>query len=179
MVGVALALAHIAVANSELRERPTMALKMVRYRDAVSFPLPVAWKVEDEPGVQGIFYNDAPGAGTLRVSALQWQGSNEEERNDIAKNILLPGEIETLAQGVYLKTEVKDGLEGGVALILHRWLVVLALPENTCRLVVYTHTVTADQEKEPSIVAELETVDFAVRNAAYSSEPHLPLLDKP
>jgi hypothetical protein len=56
---------------------------------------------------------------------------------------------------------------------------VLALPENTCRLVVFTHTVTAAQEKEPAIVDELAVVEFAVRNAVFSYETTLPLLDTP
>ncbi len=156
-----------------------MALKTVRYRDAVSFPIPVTWKEEDEPGVQGTFYEDDPESGTLRVSVMQWVGSNEEDRNRIVKSILLPGSIETLKQGVYLKKEVEDGSEGGEPLKLHRWLVVLALPENTCRLVAFTHTVTSAQESDSAIVAELTAVDFAVKNAAYSYEPKLPLVDKP
>lgn len=152
---------------------------MVSYRGAVSLPLPVTWKEEDEPGVQGTFYEDDADTGTLRVSVMQWLGSNEEDRNRIVKSILLPGNVETLKQGVYLKKEVNEGSEGGESLKLHRWLVVLALPENTCRLVAFTHTITAAQEDDQAIVAELATVDFAVRNAVYSYEPRLPLVDKP
>lgn len=160
-------------------ETHAVALKMVRYRDAVSFPLPVTWKEEDERGVQGTFYEDGPGTGTLRVSVLQWLGSSEEDRNRLVKSILLPGNVETLNQGVYLKKEVHDGLEGGEPLRLHRWSVVLALPENTCRLVAFTHAITVEQENDRAIVAELEMVDFAVRNAVYSYESKLPLVDKP
>jgi hypothetical protein len=164
---------------AETRRTDAVALKMVRYRDAVSFPIPVGWKEEDEPGVQGTFYEEGPDTGTLRVSVMQWLGSSEEDRNRIVKSILLPGNVETLKQGVYLKKEVKDGSEGGEALKLHRWLVVLALPENTCRLVAFTHTITAAQEKDRATVVELAAVDFAVRNAVYSYEPKLPLVDKP
>ena len=178
-VGVAIALVHLTATPAETKRADPVALKIVRYRDAVSFPIPVAWKEEDEPGVQGTFYEDGPDTGTLRVSVMQWLGSSEEDRNRIVKSILLPGNVETLKQGVYLKKEVKDGSEGGESLKLHRWLVVLALPENTCRLVAFTHTITAAQENDQPIAAELTTVDFAVRNAVYSYEPKLPLMDKP
>jgi len=156
-----------------------VALKMVRYRDAVSFVIPVTWKEEDEPGVQGAFYEDVIGSGTLRVSVMQWVGSNEDDRNRIVKSILLPGAVDTLSQGVYLKKEVRDGSEEGEPLKLHRWLVVLALPENTCRLVAFTHAVPAVQESEAGAVAELSVIEFAVRNAVYSYEPTLPLVDMP
>lgn len=156
-----------------------MALKMVRYREAVSFPIPMSWKEEDEPGVQGTFYEDGPDTGTLRVSVMQWLGSSEDDRNRMIKSLLLPGTVETLKQGVYLTKEVKEVPEGGEPLKLHRWLVVLALPENTCRLVAFTHTITAAQENDRAIVAELATVDFAVRNAVFSYEPKLPLVDTP
>lgn len=152
---------------------------MVSYRDAVSFPIPVTWKMEDEPGVQGTFYEEAPDTGTLRVSVMQWPGTDEEDRNRILKTILLPGSVEALKQGIYLKKEVEDSAEEGEALKLHRWLVVLALPQNVCRLVTFTHTVTAAQEHDRAIAAELAAVDFAVRNAVYSYEPNLPLIDTP
>jgi hypothetical protein len=172
---------HLCIRQPHLLKQGdcTVALKMVRYRDAVSFPIPAVWKEEDEPGVQGTFYEVAPDAGTLRVSVMQWVGSSDEDRNRIVKSILLPGKVETLKQGVYLKKEVRNGSEGSESLKLHRWLVVLALPENTCRLVAFTHTITAAQENDGPRAAELATVDFAVRNAVYSYEPKLPLVDAP
>jgi hypothetical protein len=172
-------LAVLATSSVKAEGASTVALKTIQYREAVSFAIPVTWKEEDEPGVQGTFYEDRPDTGTLRVSVMQWVGSDEADRNRIAKSILSPGTVETLKQGVYLKKEVKDGSERGEALKLYRWLVVLALPENTCRLVVFTHTVTAAQEKEPAIVDELAVVEFAVRNAVFSYETTLPLLDTP
>ena len=42
----------------------------------------------------------------------------------------------------------------------------------------FTHTITAAHENDRAIAAELATVDFAVRNAVYSYEPQLPLVDK-
>ena len=97
----------LSLQRTETKRTDAVALKMVRYRDAVSFPIPVVWKEEDEPGVQGTFYEDAPDTGTLRVSVMQWLGSSEEDGNRIVKSILLPGNVETLKQGVYLKKEVK------------------------------------------------------------------------
>ena len=179
LVGFTISLAYLVTTHAETKRTDAVALKMVRYREAVSFPIPMAWKEEDEPGVQGTFYEDGLNTGTLRVSVMQWLGSSEEDRNRIVKSILLPGNVEALKQGVYLKKEVNDVSGGGESLKLHRWLVVLALPENTCRLVAFTHTVTAAQENDEAIVAELAIVDFAVRNAVFSYEPKLPIVDKP
>lgn len=176
---LAILLAALATSSVKAEDANTVALKMIQYREAVSFPIPVTWKAEDEPGIQGTFYEDAPGTGTLRVSVMQWVGADEADRNRIAKSILLPGSVETLQQGVYLKKEIKDASEQGESLKLHRWLVVLALPQHTCRLVVFTHTVTAAQEQDPATVQELATVEFAVRNAVYSYETTLPMLDNP
>lgn len=176
---LAILLAASATSSVKAEDANTVALKMIQYRDAVSFPVPVTWKAEDEIGIQGTFYEDAPGTGTLRVSVMQWVGADEADRNRIAKSILLPGSVETLAKGIYLKKEIADASEDGESLKLYRWLVVLALPQHTCRLVVFTHTVTAAQEQDPAIVQELATVEFAVRNAVYSHETVLPVLDNP
>jgi hypothetical protein len=174
-----LALSGIVTVAQSTERTPMASHKTINYRDAVSFAVPATWVEEDEPGVQGTFYEDAEDSGTLRVSVMQWTGEDEADRNRIVKSILLPGEVETLAQGVYLKREVKPGSEDGEALKLHRWLVVLALPDNVCRLIAFTHTVTAAQEDDPSIVSELATVDAAVRGATYSYRTALPLVDSP
>ena len=151
----------------------------VTYRDAVTFSIPSSWRFEDQRGVQGVFYEDLPDSGTLRVSVFQWEGKDEADRNRMLANALLPGDVDTLARGVYLRKEVKDAVESGEALRLHRWIVALALPENVCRIVVFTHTVTAAQEHEEGIVAELALVEHAVRNAQFSYSPRLPLIDEP
>jgi hypothetical protein len=156
-----------------------MALKMVRYREAVTFPIPVTWAEEDEPGVQGIFYEPRDDSGTLRVSVMQWKGKDEEDRNRILKSAMLPGTVETMKQGIYLKKQVSPAEENGEALHLHRWLVALALPDNVCRIIVFTHALTEAQEGSAESAAELETVDFAVRNAVFSYEPAIPLVDTP
>lgn len=174
-----LALSAIVMSVQSTERNPMTSHKIIDYRSAVSFAVPAEWVEEDEPGVQGTFYEDAEDSGTLRVSVMQWSGEDEADRNHIVKSILLPGEVETLAQGVYLKREVKPGFEDGEALKLHRWLVVLALPDNICRLIAFTHTVTAAHEGDPAIVSELATVDAAVRGATYSYRTTLPLVDSP
>ena len=154
------------------------ALKMVSYRDAVTFAIPIGWTFEDEPGIQGTYYEDAPNSGTLRVSVMQWRGENEEDRNQILKS-MLSGSVEQLKQGIYLTQEIAAGHEDGEDLALHRWVVALALPDNVCRVAVFTHTVVKGTEKEPQIAQELAAVDFAVRNAVFSYKTDLPLLDTP
>src|SRR5690349_1405913 len=98
LAGLAIAIVHLAETPAEARRNDAVTLKMVRYRDAISFPIPVTWKEEDEPGIQGTFYEDAPDTGTLRVSVMQWLGSSEEDRNRIVESILLPGDVEALKQ---------------------------------------------------------------------------------
>ncbi len=157
----------------------TAALRLWNYRDAVMFALPVKWTFEDDPGVQGLFYEDRADSGTLRVSVFQWTGDDEAHRNQILKNALGSGRIETLAQGVYMRHEIAQGEEGGEALSLYRWLVALALPSNTVRLIVYTYTLVLGQESDPLIASELSAVEWAARNAKYRYEVDLPLVDSP
>lgn len=179
LLALCVALPPLTTLAAEAKRPSQVALKIVHYRDAVSFPIPATWNEDDEPGVQGTYYEDGPGTGTLRVSVMQWSGANEEDRNRRVKALLFPGSVETLKQGVYLKREIHDAEEKGEPLKLHRWLVVLALPENTCRLVVFTHTVTSAQEGDAAIQTELGIVDSAVRSAVYSYKPQLPLVDQP
>jgi hypothetical protein len=165
--------------EESISENSAIGLKTVRYREAVSFMIPRSWIEEDEPGLQGTFFEPGDDTGTLRVSVMQWTGTDEEDRNRILKAALLPGDIEVLKQGVYLKKEVKPGEEEGDALSLYRWIVALALPENVCRVVVFTHTVTKSSEEAPETIQELEVVDFAVRNAVFSYEPRIENVDDP
>ena len=111
-------------------DKEAMSMKLINYRDAVSFSIPSNWVEEDERGVQGIFYENHPQTGTLRISVFEWKSESEAERNEKLQSAILPGNIETLAQGVYLKAEVTDGFEEGEKLSLYRWLVALALPDN-------------------------------------------------
>jgi len=143
----------------------------------IIFFFPSNWVVEDEKGIQGIFYEDRDDSGTLRVSVFEYKSKNETERNQKIKNALLPGDIETLAKGVYLKTEVSDGLEEGEKLSLYRWLVALALPDNLFRLVIFTHTIVEGQESDKTIEKELEIVNKAVRNAEFSYVTDLEFVD--
>jgi hypothetical protein len=167
------------ISKYSLAEVPDLVLKMVGYRDAISFPLPISWVEEDERGVQGTFYEPGDSSGTLRVSVMQWTGTDEQDRNSILKSALLPGSIETLKKGIYLKKELKAGEEDGEALVLHRWIVALALPGHVCRIFIFTHTITEANEEDSDTIKELQIVDYAVRNAVYSYEPEIPLTDGP
>ncbi|RXE98083.1 hypothetical protein D9603_17480 [Pseudoalteromonas sp. PS5] len=154
-------------------------MKTVNYRDAVSFQIPANWKVEDELGVQGTFYEDLPNTGTLRISVFEFASNSEDERNTKIKDTLLPGTVETLAKGVYLKKATLLGEEEGEKLSLYRWLVALALPENLFRVVIFTHTIVEGQESDPKIKRELDLIDASVRNAHYSYSTKLEFVDKP
>lgn len=153
-------------------------MKTINYRDAVEFEIPTSWKFEDEKGVEGTSYEDLHDSGTLRVSVYEWPSESEQERNEKLQRALLPGNIETLAQGVYLKTEITEGSEGTEKFSLYRWVVALALPENLFRLIIFTHTIVDGQEAEPKVSNELEIVNNSVRNAKFSYRTDLELVDR-
>lgn len=88
------------------------------------------------------------------------------------------GNVETLTKGVYLKEEVKEGLEEGEKLSLYRWSIALALPDNLFRLIVFTHTIVKGQEEDHKIAKELELIDRLVRNAKFSYQVDLDLVDE-
>ena len=79
---------------------------------------------------------------------------------------------------MYLKTAVNEGSEETEKLSSYRWLVALALPNNLFRLVTFTHTIKKGQESEPQIAKELEIINTSVRNAKYSFETNLKMVDK-
>jgi len=153
-------------------------MKVINYRDAVEFKIPSNWNVEDEIGIQGTFYENLPDTGTLRVSVYEWQSESEQDRNTKLQSALLPGNIETLAQGIYLKEEIKEVQEGSEKLSLYRWSVALALPDNLFRLIVFTHSIVKGQEEDPKIAIELELIDNSVRTAKFSYKTDLKLVDK-
>ena len=160
------------------KEQINVSMKNVNYRDAVSFSIPSNWVMEDEKGVQGIFYSKQENSGTLRISVFEWSSDSEVQRNEKLKSAIFPGNIETLAQGVYLKTAVNEGSEETEKLSSYRWLVALALPNNLFRLVTFMHTIKKGQESEPQIAKELEIINTSVRNAKYSFETNLKMVDK-
>jgi hypothetical protein len=157
----------------------TESLKKIKYRDAVEFQIPSNWTYEDEPGIQGTFYLDKADTGTLRVSVFEFESETEEERNNRLGNLFQSSNPETLAQGVYLKTEILEGKESGEKLLFYKWIVALALPDNLIRLVIYTHTIVEGQENESFIKNELEMVNESVRTAWYSFSTNLKAVDNP
>lgn len=126
---------------------PAHALKMVSYRGGlVYFALPAAWREEYQPDGGGTFYDERPGSGTLRLNVLSFSSKDVPARQ-MAANAFPKGSFELLQDGFSLRKTVVSSEEKGRQLRLHSWEIAVPVAPNSLRIVVFRHTVLAEQHR--------------------------------
>jgi hypothetical protein len=148
-----------------------MTLKPVVYRGGiVSFGIPLAWREEFASDGGGMFYEDKPDSGTLRLNVLSFE-KKEPMPLEAATKEIFGGGYEILPAGFPIRRYVKKEEERATPLHLHRWEVLVPVLPNRWRLVCFTHTILAAHEESSGSINELQLVDAIVRQANYSTEP--------
>jgi hypothetical protein len=142
--------------------------KTVVYRGGiVVFSIPSNWLDEYEADGGGTFYEDVPDSGTLRLNVLSFD-SKDKAAAQMAIDVFPANSYELLGNGFPLRRYMKEGMEDGERLHIHRWEVAVPVPPHSVRLAMFAHTVLASQENSPRVKAELALIDRSVRGAVFS-----------
>jgi len=145
-------------------------MKTISYRGGiVRFSVPSNWVEEYEPEGGGTFYEDRPDSGTLRLNVLSFE--SPKPAAEMASSAFKQDPTEMLSSGFLMRRSIKSAVESGEALSVHRWEIAVPVPPNSLRLVCFSHTILAAQERDAEIVAELRLLDDSIRAAEFSQQP--------
>ncbi len=146
-------------------------IKTVSYRGGiVQFQLPSHWQEEYEPEGGGIFYEDRPDSGTLRLNVVTAESKSDESSEQAIERSFPATNCESLPCGVRLRHSKVLSQERGTALVFHRWEVGVAILPRRVRVICFTYTVLSAQESDAATKAELAFIDDSIRRAEFSRE---------
>ena len=163
---VALFLSPIAFAGN-------VQMKEIVYRGGVvKFAVPKHWVEEYEPDGGGMFYENAPNTGTLRLNVITVQLPKELGSDSAYESLLLlkstnQKTIKRLPNGNAITTWVQRGSESGQAITLFWWQVTNPVPPRHMRSANFSYTVLASQENLPRTMNEVQLLNGSIENAVF------------
>jgi len=150
-------------------------MKEIKYRGGViAFFIPKNWVEHYEPDGGGMFYEDAPNTGTLRVDVITTK-STKTLVSDAAyielgsMKSVKPETIKRLPNGNAIVTWVEHTAEGGQAITLFWWHVANPVPPNHLRLANFSYTVLASQEDSALTKSHIRMLTSSITNAEFHS----------
>ena len=150
-------------------------MKEVKYRGGViTFLIPKNWVENYEPDGGGMFYEDAPNTGTLRVDVITAKSPTPLDRDTAyielgsMKNVK-PETIKRLPNGNAIVTWIEHTSERGQAITLFWWHVANPVPPNHLRFANFSYTVLTSQEDSALINSDIRMLTSSITNAAFHS----------
>ena len=143
--------------------------KTISYRGGiVTFAIPSHWCEEYNPTGGGTFYEDRPDSGTLGLNVLSFESKKTPEADVL--RAFPDGSFEMLLSGFPLRYGVSEATEDNELLHIHTWKIAVPVPPQRMRIVIFSHTILASQESDPTIIGELALIRDSVRSATFSQE---------
>jgi hypothetical protein len=148
-------------------------LKTIQYRGGIArFQVPATWVEEYEPRGGGTFYEPGDDTGTLRINVLGFEKPDDGRLASTDAFELLTAtrpasETERLPNGTAISRYVAKGLENGEHLLLYRWEILVCVSATHYRIVVFTYTIVAGQERAPQMQDELKLLDRSITSGEY------------
>ena len=151
-------------------------LKKIAHRGGVvEFSIPSNWKVESENDGGGIYYDDSPDSGTLRLSVVT--AKSPTSINDKSASEFLRGlrqaqsrQIESLTNGNALLHYSESATESGNKLHVVYWIVANPVRPDHIRIATFSYTLLEGQQEQQRFKKELALIDSQVRKASFSKE---------
>jgi hypothetical protein len=151
-------------------------LKKISYRGGVvEFSIPANWKAESEHDGRGIFYEDSPDSGALRLSVVT--GKSPTPINDKSASDALRGlrqaqshQVEPLTNGNSLLYYSEPATESGHKLHMVYWIVANPVRPDHIRIAIFSYTLLEGQQERQRFKEELALLDAQIRKAEFSQE---------
>lgn len=138
-------------------------MKLITYRDIVSFKLPSDWKEEYYDDGNEVFYREDGNSGTLRLSV-----ESIEIEKGYAESVELSSESDIYVQdGFQLEEEVKLTNEGGDENLVYSWKIIVPVDSKEKKIIWFSYIILASQEGELSINLELNFIRNTILKGRY------------
>jgi hypothetical protein len=148
-------------------------LKTIQYRGGIArFQVPATWVEEYEPHGGGTFYKPGDDTGTLRVNVLDFErqsgvGLSSPSAFELLTRTRPVSETEQLTNGTAISRYVEKADEAGEHLVFYRWQIGVCISVTHFRIVVFTYTIVAGQERSPQMQDELKLLDRLIGSGEY------------
>jgi len=168
-----LLLAIISTLTSALVHAGGVQMKEIKYRGGlVTFSIPKHWVETYEPDGGGMFYEDAPGTGTLRLNVITAKSpkplsSDAAYQELAAMKAINPKSVERLANGNALATEIRHATEQGQGITLFWWYVSNPVLPDHIRMANFSYTVLTNQESSKETQGEVQLLTESIKKAAF------------
>lgn len=150
-------------------------MKQIDYRGIVSFCIPAGW-VEEYHDDYGMFYEDNPGAGTLRLTLItvekpsNWTGpAAVGDLVAFMKDITKHDNPAVLENGNVLCKYARQSVENGEDLIVHRWEIGNRVGSTHLRLAIFSFALLAARSSDPENVRQVAMLDKELPAAQFSA----------
>src|ERR1044071_337637 len=147
--------------------------KEIIYRGGlIRFSLPKHWIEKFEPDGGGMFYEDKPDAGTLRLSVITTKAPSKIDNKSTRSALetfpdVKPGDVNDLRNGNAFVSIVERTTEDGTPITLYWWYIANAVPPQSIRIAAFSYTVTTAKEQSPQTRAELRFLNEALQNVRF------------
>jgi hypothetical protein len=150
-------------------------MKTINYRGGVvEFRIPSTWKEEYSDTDGGVFYEDKPNSGTLRLKIISVTAPPEvtliSPVDLLNKLKQVQGGAQLLPNGNAFATFVESSVERGTKIKTFYWFVSNPLPPKHARLATFSYTILQANENTPQVKQECEIIEQEIRVAEFSSE---------
>jgi hypothetical protein len=156
-------------------------MKSIVYRGGVvTFRIPSHWREEYSDVEGGMFYEDRPDSGTLRLTIIL-ATAPRQLHSDSGMDLLLvlidqlkrAGRQCTKAvrsDGNAVLKYLEAGLEQGIPLTIFYWVVANPLPPLHARIATFSFTIPTIWRNEPRVRRDLEMLEAEIEAATFSPE---------
>jgi hypothetical protein len=150
-------------------------LKEINFKGVIKFKIPSNWEEVYADNGKGIFYEDAPDAGTLRLDVITAEAPPDAKGNLLVLALSsLPGvdqeDIEILDNGNALLHVVDRSDERGTKFTLHWWHLANYVTPNYVRIASYSYAILTSKENSRKTKEALELLERQIKNAVFNPE---------
>ena len=155
-------------------------MKSILYRGGVvRFRIPTHWVEEYSDIEGGMFYEDNPDSGTLRLKVITLSTAKElhaRSAQDILEVVVrgldtsVEGETRSRKDGNAVLRYEEAAFEQGMPLRIVYWVIANPLPPHDARIVTFSFTMLASQRNEESVQRDLETLEEEIDSAIFAPE---------
>ncbi len=156
-------------------------MKTITYRGGiVTFRIPTHWREEYSEKEGGMFYEDHPDSGTLRLTIITMT-TPERGQDPSALDVLwvavnglrkdgVEGTIKSRQDGNAVFGYEQASSEEGMRLAIFYWVVANPVPPNYARIATFSYTILAKHRNLSRVQQDLKMLDAEIDAASFSPE---------
>ena len=148
-------------------------MKEIQYRGGiVTFSIPRHWVEEYERDGGGMFYEDAPNTGTLRLNVITAKSPHPLSADAAFEELtamksIKAESVQRLKNGNAFATAIQHSSEQNQAITLFWWHVTNPVRPSHLRIANFSYTVLTSQEHSEATKREVQLITESIKNAKF------------